>query len=588
MCAITTQLCEIFHIFLLHKKAYNNVMKWVGSLLFKLSTVTVSTLLLFSSSFFLSVHAASSTIDQDNLNDTVDKILFAEIKLGGTSYSRGSNNDKDPQEYILLYNSTDEEIDITNWRIEYAKPTFPKQYCDVADWSTVASSSVVSITPLAGSLLPNSFSSPIQRSLTDNAGGSLRLTSNDTENNQTIIHDLVGWGADAPCSYEQPAATPSNSQSLKRFQACSSGLYNSSNNSQDYISNQPPSPYMFNAPLHQSCNSDEEDDNNQQPDPDITVSCEGIIISEVLPNPAGSDTGREFIELHNPTMDFINLIGCTLQLSGSSKKFTFSNIELGPGSYRAFYDSQTGIVLPNAAEGTIYLVSHRNEEISATTYPPNMSDDVAWAWFAGKWESTYTPTPGAKNISQPIKPCPVGQVRNIETNRCASIVAAQSSGLADCGPGRERNPDTNRCRLISLAGGTNLKPCLPGQERNPETNRCRKIGSAGSQLVPCKPGQERNPETNRCRKIGGTTKSLVPCKPGQERNPETNRCRKVATLGANTTSSLSEVEDLDAAPTLSTTGWWIAGFSALFATGYGAWEWRRDIFAKFSKKSTSL
>ena len=45
-----------------------------------------------------------------------------------------------------------------------------------------------------------------------------------------------------------------------------------------------------------------------------------------------------------------------------------------------------------------------------------------------------------------------------------------------------------------------LQPCPEGQERNPETNRCRKIPIGNTQNE-CKEGYERNEETGRCKKI---------------------------------------------------------------------------------------
>jgi len=43
------------------------------------------------------------------------------------------------------------------------------------------------------------------------------------------------------------------------------------------------------------------------------VAAEGVVINEVLYNPLGSDTGMEFVELHNPTNEMISLNGYILE-----------------------------------------------------------------------------------------------------------------------------------------------------------------------------------------------------------------------------------------------------------------------------------
>ena len=117
-------------------------------------------------------------------------------------------------------------------------------------------------------------------------------------------------------------------------------------------------------------------------------------------------------------------------------------------------------------------------------------------------------------------------------------------------------------------------PCPEGQERNPETNRCRKIKTEeDTALKPCPEGQERNPETNRCRKIKTEEDTaLKPCPEGQERNPETNRCRKIVqmmTAKYKPTEEELATEDKTLIVTLLIVGTGILGF--------GFWEWRHEI-----------
>ncbi len=285
------------------------------------------------------------------------------------------------------------------------------------------------------------------------------------------------------------------------------------------------------------------------------TTCDGVILSEALPNPAGTDAGHEFIELFNPTDEAIVLNGCGLQVFGNSLVYRFEpTATLKPDEYIAFYDSKTNLTLPNAAGGTIFLLSAASEELDSVDYGADLDDDVSWSRFGDEWSATFTPTPGAANELLATKPCPTGQERSAETGRCHSTSSADGS-LGACAAGKVRNPDTNRCRQITTTSGT-LAPCAAGKERNPATNRCRSIlGSTGRSLVPCQPGQARNPLTNRCRKVVGLTT-------------------------AKTAGAASAFGTPAAIPTSSISTKVVATALAL-ALLYGAYEFRYDIRNRF-------
>ncbi|MGB4420810.1 MAG: hypothetical protein WBI29_03365, partial [Candidatus Saccharimonadales bacterium] len=139
----------------------------------------------------------------------------------------------------------------------------------------------------------------------------------------------------------------------------------------------------------------------------------------------------------------------------------------------------------------------------------------------------------------------------------------------------------------AIVADKQLKPCGPGQYRNSETNRCRNVVSSNNTtLKPCESGYERNPETNRCRKIasvlGDTT--LKPCESGYERNPETNRCRKIISDSIPTAGY--KVEQTNSQNDNGIMVASIAGVGTA-AVGYGLWEWRKDL-TKFAKTVMSI
>jgi hypothetical protein len=358
--------------------------------------------------------------------------------------------------------------------------------------------------------------------------------------------DRLGWG-NASLDDELLAEKPSNGNSLKRCVDEQQLYVNRNDDSIDFV--------LISEPLHLQvgpyCDGmDPNDEESEEPG----ISCEGLIINEIVPNPAGSDSGKEFVELYNPTAEVISLAGCTLQTSANTKVYAFEDIALQPNSYIAFYDSDTGLTLTNASGGSVWLISAKNVEIQAITYPADLGDDISWSLFDGEWATTYAVTVAKKNILQEELPCPAGQ---------------------------ERNPETNRCRNIT-SDENELKPCDEGQERNPATNRCRSVLGTSTTLKACSPGQVRNPETNRCRKVSSNN-GFTPCKPGQERNPETNRCRKVATVSGS--GPIPGVQDVKAgstketenSPKNSSQNWWIIGGVLATVLLYGLYEWRHDI-----------
>ncbi len=464
-------------------------------------------------------------------NSTSPAVLITEIKLGDPAVATAEM----PKEYVALYNQSDVPVDLTGWKLQYAKSTFSNQHCNDSDWSQFSVNGSASTTVLSGTLQPGQVSSPIVRQLTDNTSGSLHVI--DAAGG---LQDLAGWGSGSPCYSGGPAAIPPNAKSLQRLLDCVSAYpVNTSNNAADFAVNSP-SPNSLGA-LSTGC------PDQTPPPPPPTTTCEGVTISEILPNPAGTDSGHEFIELNNPTDQPISLSGCGLQVGGSATVYRFSDVTLGPGQFEGFYDSDTGLTLPNAAGGTVYLLSPSLEELNSVNYQPNLDDDVSWANFDSGWQATYAPTPNAANQLLADKPCPGGQERSDDTGRCRDMVVA--SVTSGCPIGQIKNPDTNRCRLITTTPTSTLTSCRAGQERNPDTNRCRNIAATSST-------------------------SPKPCPTGQTRNSDTNRCRKVVVAGA---SNLAKVKDIPSAIAASHISWYLAGLAGAGALGYGLWEWRLDL-----------
>lgn len=469
--------------------------------------------------------------------DTVvseSSILITEIKLGGKV-------DGESTEFINIYNDGPEVAKLDGWFLDYAKPLAKITDCDANSWKLQDDSSNVKEYQLSGEV-KSKETKQIEISLTDSSGGSLRLRSED------VIYDLVGWGnsiSQGVCKEQGLAPLPVNGKSIKRLKYIENEeikYIDTNNNQLDFTDDEK-------ALTNDNSTADDIASSNGLNDDPLAENCHGVYLSEILPNPAGEDSGNEYIELYNSTGGPVNVDGCKLKIGSSIK-----NLE---GIIESGYTVFTGLVLPNTSGGTVEFITNTAEE--AVMYPANLGDNQAWALIDGVWQLTDLPTPGSANVLS-VK---VEEAVNDETKNALSATEP-------CPAGKFRNPATNRCKNIEVEA--ELKPCSDNQIRNLVTNRCNNKVQLASALKPCQADQERNPETNRCRKVSLAV-ALASCKEGQERNPDTNRCRKVA--AASTTNPNDALQqEIKSKQSIS---YGIFGAMAVLVLAYGIYEYRTNI-----------
>ena len=283
-----------------------------------------------------------------------------------------------------------------------------------------------------------------------------------------------------------------------------------------------------------------------------------IKITEILPNPTGSDNGHEFIELYNPNDTPVDLILYLLKIGIDTPKFySFPlNSAIEPHGYISFSNEDIPFTLVNTTS-QVSIVSVDGQSVDQSLPYTNPQDGMAWALIDGTWQYTDQPTPALSNLA------------SIDTSGTAEEVVV---GLKACAPNQYRNSDTNRCRLLVTVGST-LVACQDGQYRSEITNRCRSIASDAVTLTPCDTNQERNPETNRCRLIAASGNEPTPCKENQERNPDTNRCRNVVGAIPSAEFAVEPISDTSS----GFVGWLAVGGVCLVALLYAGWEWRYEL-----------
>ncbi len=452
------------------------------------------------------------------------------------SYVQAAGTFGAKDELVVIYNNSPAEVDITDWcLINKASVAFACFSIDDAPGvkthfilpgyssATIASFEFMGSRAIAGEMMSLVYE------VTNQSSGSLVGSSEvlSLVNTQGESVDTHAW-----------ASAPPAGKAWSRFKIMSTpDIYAATGAPNDWSHIA-----YLEFPLHGIELRVMEDDGEDEPpeEPPVQNEASPIRITELLPNAAGADTGKEFIEFHNPDTTMTHsLDGLKLKVGEQSPKWydVPSGISIAPNGYVTFSDTDLGFTLPNTS-GSVQLYQD-DVPLGDPVLYTSPKDDESWALIEGEWQFTAVATPGALNkaTSKPI------------TTPATSKVAEQ-------------------------------KPCASNQFRNPETGRCKLIATTTSTSTACKPGQERNPETNRCRNIA-VEKEPTPCKEGQERNPETNRCRNIVKMS----SAEHGVKGIqEKAGTQLSWYYWVAIAGIVAAIlGYAVWEWRQELANGWSK-----
>lgn len=101
-----------------------------------------------------------------------------------------------------------------------------------------------------------------------------------------------------------------------------------------------------------------------------------VIIHRILPNPSGTDDGREWIELKNRSPNEINLSGWKLDnREGGSSPYTIANRILKPQQVQRFISNETAIVLRNTAD-QVRLFDANGSLIDLLEWKTDVGSDV--------------------------------------------------------------------------------------------------------------------------------------------------------------------------------------------------------------------
>ncbi|MDB5186969.1 MAG: hypothetical protein JWM07_441 [Candidatus Saccharibacteria bacterium] len=514
-------------------------------------------------------------------------VVISHVQAGAASGQTASAM----QEFVVLYNSSGHDVDVTDWCVSNNR-TIPINFACIKPVSTnqsiyLTSHSYLTIVSDYFSTEHNNYQADVTFTTTNNSSGSIAagaetLTLKDAQGG---VIDSVAWST--------TALSPTSGFVLQRHMGADlTSMADTDNMSADFskvlgvvlpasgvyeaildacvniagVQNNVPTGMMIdrsgNCLVDVCVNLD--DLQTEIPEEYVRFSTDECVynyvqlqITELLANAAGSDVGREFIELYNPTDRTALLVNYTLKIG--DKIYTFpTELKINPGQYMAFYNNEIIFTMANTT-GDAALLGDDGSIISRTDTYNNPDDDMSWALIGDAWQYTNQMTFASVNVASIIEP--------------SADVEVDSP--SECAINQYRHPVTKRCRLL-VTVATVAAACKDGQYRSEESNRCRKIALAGDTLTPCKEDQYRSEETNRCRSFVSTVNQVKPCRDNQYRSEETNRCRNIAST--STPATAFAVEPI-AETGKAFVGWYALGGLGVLAAGYAAWEWRREAIS---------
>lgn len=358
--------------------------------------------------------------------EQTNHVVISEIQAG-------TENGAD-DEFVELYNPTNQEINLTGWELRKKN-------------SSGNENNLVSSKKFVGTIGAKHFFLIAHENYKGNMVKDLVYSANSNnlsyDNNSVILYDSNGQSVDewawvqllkgqslerkawindicvssqsggeflgngcdtgGPNDFEIRAIPhPQNSQSAAEpfmSEAGNTDFAAASNNNLNAFSPLP-SPASVNQP--------------NGPEPEFS---DKIIISEILPNPAGADKDGEWIELANIGGNRVNLQGWILEAKTKSggKGYIFSGDNfIGPNGYLLVKRSQSNLVLANTG-GEVNLLFPPDKNLSSVFYGA-AKEGQSYALINGVWQWTTDITPGEKNILTQIVPGSAGKTSIAETN----------------------------------------------------------------------------------------------------------------------------------------------------------------------------
>ncbi len=314
---------------------------------------------------------------------------------------------KTQEDYIELFNPTEQPFDLNSYRLVKRTAAGTTDTLLVS-WtqSTIvpphhfwlwANSGFTTIT-----MAPDSVSSG---TLADNNGIALRKGVSDSGE----IIDSLTWGSTANGFEITGLENPPANQALAKLDLfdLESGFELKASNPRNSMvevlpeqSEQEPKQEPNEELPVENDPPEAESDNEDQEAAEINIE-----IMELLPNPTGTDTGAEKIELFNAGENRVNLEGMIIDDvapsdSLSTNAYTIQNLEIDPGEYLALTIPAGNFSMNNTVGDVVTIFDGNSLALDSVVYSGTTPEAKSYTKFSDQWVWT-NPTFGQDNGSLP-------------------------------------------------------------------------------------------------------------------------------------------------------------------------------------------
>lgn len=342
---------------------------------------------------------------------------------------------KTHEDFIELFNPTNEDINVNGMRLVKRSATATTD-TSIKSWSEDQVIPARSFLLWANSSyvpIPTQPDTTTSATLADNNGVGLRFGPADTG----ILVDSVAWGNSANGFRVITTENPSAGQSLVRTdlesETSSFSIASTAQprNSTVTIAAPDPIPYATPADPDPEPTPDPEPVPEPTPDPDPTPEPEPyatpyqtpyatpssgpkttsgqVTISEILPNPAGSDTGAEQFELFNGDSEAVDITGWIITDQTTAKTsvdaFVLPQAVLEAGEYKNFLIPTGLFTLNNSGADSLVLYFADGTETKRVQYSGTTPEGQSWQ-LVGSQYVWNDPSPNQANTAPQPEPEP--------------------------------------------------------------------------------------------------------------------------------------------------------------------------------------
>lgn len=385
-------------------------------------------------------------------------VLIVELQTGGSGTGTSA------QEFVEVYNPSDQPADITGWKLQYRSAsklpadTWPATSSTTvacatgspADCKVMLAAHGLAVFATTAMTVPNSLN--LNGGFAD-AGGQIRLVDNLGE-----VSDFIGYGTAAD-SETMPAPKPAGGESLKRRVDLNGVYVDTNNNSADFTlacgvpdpgntqpilsgtavgcpvfvvpgSDTPTDPAPSDDPEVAPEDSEATDTTDQPPaEEEPVASYLPVLINELLPDPAApaQDETDEFIELYNPNQVSVGLKDYQIQSGTNYRyKYTLPDQAIAAGGYLVIVSEESGLALSNTGT-TARILDPSGAVVDEIANYGKAAEGQSWAKNEnGEWQWTTTPTPGVANtLTAPVAKAAIAKTPTTKKATAAKKTAAK-------------------------------------------------------------------------------------------------------------------------------------------------------------------